>query len=265
MIEHVDYRLNRKEIGRLVHNWIGVEGGYLGNFSYASHDRFWIEVCDIAVDTTAFPGTTRACFEETLRLASARDQAAVLRAILEEYPGPAERDPSRPKFRTPQLHREILSWVSQLETGEVMVEVELADASQIVRRALDDADVLLRTSGPQSAVDRVHTAMHGYLHTLCEEAGLAVADRPTMTQLFKALRTGHPLLSDVGVRSRDVTRILGSMASILDALNPVRNNASVAHPNPELVSEPEAVVVINTVRTILNYLDTKFRHPSAMS
>ena len=54
-----DQRLTRKEIGRLVHSWIGVDGGYLGGFSYASHDRFWLENCDIAVDTSAFTGTTR--------------------------------------------------------------------------------------------------------------------------------------------------------------------------------------------------------------
>jgi len=53
--------------------------------------------------------------------------------------------------------------------------------------------------------------------------------------------------------------VLGSMASILDALNPVRNNASVAHPNEELVGDSEAVLVINTVRTMLSYLESKRR------
>ena len=47
------------------------------------------------------------------------------------------------------------------------------------------------------------------------------------------------------------------MATILDALNPVRNQASVAHPNPELISEDEAFLVVDTVRTLLNYLERK--------
>ncbi len=119
----------------------------------------------------------------------------------------------------------------------------------MVRRALDDASILLRTSGPQSAVDRVHTAMHGYLHTLCNEAQISIGARPTMNQLFKELRSAHPALADVGVRGGDVNRVLGSMATILDALNPVRNNASVAHPNEQLIGEAEATLVINTVRT----------------
>lgn len=117
----------------------------------------------------------------------------------------------------------------------------------------------MRTSGPQSAVDRVHTAMHGYLHSLCDEVGIVLDGRPTMNQLFKALRTTHPALADVGAREEEVKKILGSMATILDALNPVRNNASVAHPNQQLVGESEANLVINTVRTLLSYLESKRR------
>jgi hypothetical protein len=216
-------RLTRKEIGRLVYNWIGVDGGYLGSFSYARHDRFWLEVCDISISTGAFPGTTRECFEATLFEAAATDQAAVLRAILEDYPPLEAPDPAQSKFRTERLHREILSWISRLETGATSVEVGLLTASETVRRALEDADNLMRTSGPQSAVDRVHTAMHGYLLSLCNDAGITHGDRPTMNQLFKALRAEHPSLSDLGVRSDDVAKMLGSMATILDALNPVRN------------------------------------------
>jgi hypothetical protein len=117
----------------------------------------------------------------------------------------------------------------------------------------------MRTSGPQSAVDRVHTAMHGYLRSLCQETGIDHGARSTMNQLFKAVRAEHPTLADLGTRPEEVTRVLGSMASILDALNPVRNNASVAHPNEQLIGEPEALLLINTVRTLLSYFENKRR------
>lgn len=112
-------RLTRKEISRLVHNWIGLNGGYLGDFSCASHERFWMETRDRHVSTAEFAGTTRACFEDTLFGASAQDQAAALRAILEDYPPVDSPDPALPKFRTTTLHREILAWISRLETGQV--------------------------------------------------------------------------------------------------------------------------------------------------
>ncbi|MCZ7537828.1 MAG: hypothetical protein M5T61_19160 [Acidimicrobiia bacterium] len=125
--ERDDLRLTRKEISRIVYNWIGVDGGYLGSFSYASHDRFWLEVCDQAVSTGSFSGTTRECFEATLLTASAKDQVLVLRAILDDYPPLDAPDPSQPRFRTEKLHREILSWISRIETGTTSVEVGLRD------------------------------------------------------------------------------------------------------------------------------------------
>jgi hypothetical protein len=61
----------------------------------------------------------------------------------------------------------------------VAVSVAMADApnpvsnptpaftTDVVERALVDAEQLLSSSGPISAVDRVHTALHGYLREVC--------------------------------------------------------------------------------------------------
>jgi hypothetical protein len=38
------------------------------------------------------------------------------------------------------------------------------------------------------------------------------------------------------------------MATVLDALNPLRNNASVAHPNEVLLNEPEGATRRSTLR-----------------
>lgn len=244
--------LTRREIGVLIYKWIGVSGGYLGDFSYASHRRFWLEACDINVDTGSYPGTTREHFEETLFTVNRLQQAAALRLILEDYPvGSA---PSR----TDGLERRIRSWITRLETGRAAIDIEFAQSqSDLVNRALADADALLKSSGPQSAVDRVHTAMHGYLKSVCDEASIGYPDSPTMTQLLKALRSGHPAFADEGPREDDIRRVMNSLGSILDALNPVRNWASVAHPNEELLGPPEAMLVVNTVRTLMAFLEDK--------
>lgn len=251
--------LTKREITRLVNDWIGVNDGYLGEFTYAKHDRFWSDVCDIDVDTHDFSGTARACFEHTLRSVDPACQAAVVRAILEEYP-PA--DPLPPTgFRSRTVRETLLAALRRIDgTGAATVEVEIESPTDIVRRSLADAQVLLRESGPQSAVDRVHTAMHGYLADLCREAGApGLSERPTMNQLFKSARSHHPALKNLGPRSDEIGKIFNSMANILDALNPVRNNASVAHPNEVLVGEAEAVLLINTVHTLLGYLEAKRR------
>ena len=51
--------------------------------------------------------------------------------------------------------------------------------------------------------------------------------------------------------------MLNACSAILDAMLPVRNRASVAHPNAELLGEVEARLVINVGRTLLSYLDAK--------
>ena len=43
----------------------------------------------------------------------------------------------------------------------------------------------------------------------------------------------------------------------MDALNPVRNEGSMAHPTEELLEKAEATLVIDMSRTMLRYIDTK--------
>jgi len=57
-------------------------------------------------------------------------------------------------------------------------------------------------------------------------------------------------------------RVLRALSTIADALNPLRNQTSVAHPNETLLQQPEAMLVVNAVRTILHYLDSKLRPTS---
>ena len=61
----------------------------------------------------------------------------------------------------------------------------------------------------------------------------------------------------MGPRSNDIARILSSLASAIDAMQPIRNRASIAHPNTVLLDRPEALLVVNSARTILAYLDEK--------
>jgi hypothetical protein len=134
----------------------------------------------------------------------------------------------------------------------------LSVKSVIVERALHEAETLIETHGAPSGVDRVHTALHGYLIAVSERAGLQVPGDTSLTNLWKLLRQNHPAFQDTGPRADDIGRMTKALATVVDALNPVRNMASGAHPN-ELLSEPEAMLVVNSVRTILYYVDSRIR------
>ncbi len=144
------------------------------------------------------------------------------------------------------------------EKKRVVARVTPSITSKVVETAISDAETLLKNSGATSGVDRIHTALHGHLIAVCESAGIKYGKDSSLTELFKLLRTQHPALQALGTRSQDISKVLNSLANILDALNPLRNKASVAHPNPNLLDEEEALLVINTAKTLLHYLDSKF-------
>jgi hypothetical protein len=132
---------------------------------------------------------------------------------------------------------------------------ELKITGSTINQAINDARTLLETQGATSAVDRVHTVLHGYLKQVCNDAGFPYSKDATLNELMKILKDNHPALSS---RDEHTEQILNSMANVLHHLNPIRNNASLAHANPELLKTEEAVFVINTVNTLLSYLNSKF-------
>lgn len=126
---------------------------------------------------------------------------------------------------------------------------------EVVRQALKDAESLLKASGPASAFDRLHTALHGYLKEVCDNEGITYHQPlPTVMQLYKAVRTSHPAFTVKGAHAEALNKVALSMASALDSLNTLRNNASPAHPNEELLDEVDGMLAFNATRTLLNYV-----------
>lgn len=119
---------------------------------------------------------------------------------------------------------------------------------------------LLQSTGATSVVDRAHTALHGYLFAVCKQAHIIVSKTdPSFNELFKLILQRHPSLNDLGHRKDDIERILKALSTILDALNLLRNRASVAHPNEELLGEAEALLLINSAWSIVHYFDAKLK------
>lgn len=132
--------------------------------------------------------------------------------------------------------------------------------SDVLDQVLADIERALAEGRPEAGIDRVHTALHTYLWSLAREAQLTLDDDTGMPELFKALRQNHAALQPTGPRAADLTRILNAMATIIDALNPLRNRASLAHPSDQLLPDAEAMLTINSVRTVMHYLEKRMRN-----
>jgi hypothetical protein len=108
----------------------------------------------------------------------------------------------------------MLAIVARLESGG-FVSGSIRFTSDVVWRAIDDAEALLSQGGPTSAVDRVHTSLHGHLRYLCEEAGVSFGVDDTMVALFKKLRQGHPRIGDLGPRGQDIETVLNALRRVV--------------------------------------------------
>lgn len=246
-------RMTGPEIVRFISKYIGVtDDGYLCDFSYQKHKEFYPLYCNLDINPENYTGSTRARFQEILRTSAPAVQARIIRGILAKF-APSNKHP----LRTQEAHDEFMKIAQRLEgTGGVSTPT-LATTSEVVERALADAEHLIKQTGATSGVDRVHTAIHGYMRAVCDARGITYTQEATINALFNLIRSQHPALAASGPRSDDITKILRAMSQVMDVLNPIRNQASVAHPNENLLEEAEAMLVINVTRSLLHYLNAK--------
>jgi hypothetical protein len=54
-----------------------------------------------------------------------------------------------------------------------------------------------------------------------------------------------------------IDQVLRCISKIVDAVDSIRNQKSLAHPNPVLLEDPEAMLAINCIRTMLHYLNAR--------
>jgi hypothetical protein len=243
------------EIAQLVNRYIGVVDGYLGVpecFSYRTHAEFYSEYCDLSV-TMQEGGTTRLKFIATIAALPPRDQAKVLRGVKDRFPPGEEGGP----LSRPAMAPKLAEWIERLESTPLVGRANLRISKEVVSKALADADALVASGRPLGAVDRVHTALHGYLQAACAEDKIDFDRADSVVKLLRRLQAEHQGLKETGPRPQAITKVVNAFAQVLDALLPVRNNTSLAHPNDTLLPEAEAYLFINAVRTIFQYLDAK--------
>lgn len=130
--------------------------------------------------------------------------------------------------------------------------------SEVVEQAIRDAEELILSEGAPSGVDRMHTVLHGYLKTVCKTQGIQFPARAEVSELFALLRDNHPALQStaLGIKANEVTKILRAISKIIDALNPIRDRATLVHPN-ETLKQNESMLAIHAILTLLHYLNAK--------
>lgn len=139
---------------------------------------------------------------------------------------------------------------------QVISSPKLTITAEAVKEALADAELLLKRS-PSSAIDRIHTVFHGYLLEQCRKNNISHNPDDSITFLFKQLCQSNSRFKDEISKHEEINKICKALATIIDSLNPIRNQHSRAHPNDIILGDDESFLVINSIRSLLHYLNAK--------
>lgn len=156
------------------------------------------------------------------------------------------------------MHEKITQWITQLR-GEVIEQGELKNDIEFVKEVLQQADTLIAIHSYISAVDRAHTAIHGYLKALCDEQNITFSEQNVKIQdMWGKLKTKHPSFNiDVREHQRPINQTVNTIGKFLENMNDIRNRHGFSHPNEDIIEENEARLIINLSRVLLFYIDSK--------
>lgn len=158
------------------------------------------------------------------------------------------------KRKNPKLFGSLEAIINEEELRTVE-SPSLVNASKNVFKALSDAELLIDEVGAAHAYDRMHTALHGFLQTVCQKNNIVYGKLDSITALLPKI---NELIKSKVVddgRNEKVFVMLRSANAILDNINYLRNNNSMSHPTEELLNDYDARFAINLTRSIMGYID----------
>lgn len=163
------------------------------------------------------------------------------------------------KRKNSQLHSAVENIINK-KGLQTVVSPTLVHASKNVFEALSDAEILIDNIGATRAYDRTHTALHGFLMTVCDKNNITYPPQSSITALLpKVNELIKSIVKDDGRNDR-VFAMLRSAAAILEHINYLRNNNSMSHPTEELLNEDDARFAINLTRSIMAYIDNLIKN-----
>ena len=239
-------KMSKREIELVVVYYIGLsEFGYSGNLSdYYDLRAFYQVDCDLDIDPAQKDsGNLTSQFAEILISQSPQNQARILDAVLDRF---RIRAAGSPTTRKRKLQAKITDIIARLQSESTLLEmVSPASTSEVVQVALKDANYLIGRGRVGSAVSKTHTALHGYLKHMCDDESIVYEKNASLPRLFKLLQDKHSGFENAGPHQEKIDNVGKGLATAIHSLNEIRNQASDAHPNDELLDVGDATLAIN--------------------
>lgn len=150
-------------------------------------------------------------------------------------------------------------YLTQINVGFVADLNKVVDFSgmsdkESVVKAIDDAEKFMHEGKFYSAFDRIHTAFYGYLRGKLTNLNVSYEESDTLSQLYNKLHT-HVKVNIATDQSEIIRTTLRSASGIIDSINKLRNQNSLAHPNDSIITNREAELCINLVKDLTDYIE----------
>ncbi len=128
----------------------------------------------------------------------------------------------------------------------------IENADQTLKTAIEEFRAGIQSGKYLPCVDRLHTAFHAFLKKKALDSQCTLTGNEGITKIYSILRQSRDLSE-----SPRVDKILKAIATIVNEFNETRNHNSLAHPNQELLSEDDALFVVNCMSAVFHFLNAK--------
>lgn len=153
------------------------------------------------------------------------------------------------------------NFLTDLDIGILIEEHEVIDFSaisltEVISKAVADAELFMSQGKYDSAFDRVHTAFHGFLRKVLDNKGVTYEESDTLSQLYTKLHDKIESEISFSEIAELVKKTLRSTSGAVSAINEMRNRHSLSHPNSSIIDKREAEFAIKIIKDITDYINS---------
>lgn len=237
---------------RKLEKLLGMGSGYVLNFSNTTFADYFYDVAGINIydDKYGYRGSSKANHMRAFWETEANHAvASALSPLMENWDDFETHGFDPPSPDDLAILERLRGSAPVADAGVLVSPPDGDEAFETVARHVREA---IERNEPEAAIDRLHTFLIKYMRRLCRRRGIeASRDKPLhslMGEYTKAVR-------DQGAIESEITlRILRSTISIMEALNRVRNEQSLAHDN-DLMDHDESLLVFAHVASVVRFLE----------
>lgn len=241
---------------RIFERLFAMGDGYVCNFSNRTFQEFILDVTGIDVDEPKYAegGPSKA---NRLRTFWRIEGNPIVAALLEEmlaYEAVVVFHRDESPEAVGELRTRAVEIVTRLREGIDVEDIDVFQGRQedtmfevLARQIQESVD----RGRPEEALDRLHTYLTRYARALCVRHSIVYDRKTPLHGLFGAY---VKFLRESGlVESRATLKILSSSVKVLDELNKVRHDHSLAHDN-ELLDRNEATLIFRNISSSVKFI-----------